>query len=72
MGFKLGRALGHFIFSPFGPKRILFIDIFFKALQAPPSQGFREGGNVPHMGMIDVGVGKNQSDSLGLLVIMLL
>ena len=29
-GRKLGRALGHFIFSPIGLKRILFTNIFEK------------------------------------------
>ena len=33
----LGRALGHFIFSLIGLKRILFTIIFAKALNAPPS-----------------------------------
>ena len=28
--YKLGRALGHFIFSLIGPKRILFTNIFQK------------------------------------------
>ena len=35
---KLGRALGHSIFSLIGLKRILFTIIFSKALKAPPSK----------------------------------
>ena len=37
---KLGRALGHFIFSLIGLKRILFTNTFSKALKAPPRKGF--------------------------------
>ena len=35
---QLGRALGHFIFSFIGLKRILFTNICSKALKAPPRQ----------------------------------
>ena len=34
---SLGRALGHFLFSLIGLKRILFTNYFSKALKAPPS-----------------------------------
>ena len=45
----LGRALGHFLFSLIGLKRILFTNYFSKALKAPPSSwellsGFVFGG----------------------------
>ena len=38
---RLGRALGHFIFSLIGLKRILFTSIFPKALKAPPRRPFK-------------------------------
>ena len=37
----LGSALGHFIFSLIGLKRILFTNYFPKALKAPPRLGAR-------------------------------
>ena len=44
-GAKLGRALGHFIFSLIGLKRILFTSIFSIASKDPPSKSGFSGRN---------------------------